>query len=226
MLSISGKIKAILFDMDGLLLDTEKIALLTFQEACRRNHFEPDLTVYNRCIGTTYNNTREILLKGYGRDFPIDEVYKDWGKIFQTETTEKPLPLKTGVLSLLNFLDRIGLRKGVVTSTRSEIALRNLTKANILPFFEFVVGGDQILNGKPHPEIYLTGCQKFNEKPGDCLALEDSDIGVLSAHNAGLQIIQVPDILEPSESTRALGHKIVKSLSEVEAILRQSLTNI
>ncbi len=123
----------------------------------------------------------------------------------------------------MQFLTQAGLKKAVITSTRTNIAKRNLSKAQLLPFFDFILGGDLISNGKPHPEIYLQGCQKFNEKPADCLALEDSDIGVFSAYNAGMRVIQVPDILEPSEEVKYLGHKIVRSLAEVEEIIKLSL---
>jgi len=95
-----------------------------------------------------------------------------------------------------------------------------LSNADLLGFFEFVLGGDQIKNGKPDPEIYMTGCSKLGVQPAFCLALEDSDNGVLAAFNAGMSIIQVPDLIVPSERVKPLGHRIVGSLFEVEKLLR------
>jgi HAD superfamily hydrolase (TIGR01509 family) len=214
-------INAIVFDMDGLLLDSEKIALETFTAACREHHFEPDLKIYFRCVGTTAVKTREILLEGYGPDFPFEKVYALWGQKFHQETWDKPIPLKPGAVSLLQYLEILHLPKALVTSTRQEVAVRELAHTRLLPFFEFVIGGDNIRNGKPHPEIYLTACTRLHADPSLCLALEDSNNGVLSAYRAGLQVIQVTDLLEPSPEVRALGHRIVKSLTEVEDLLRQ-----
>jgi HAD superfamily hydrolase (TIGR01509 family) len=207
-------LKAVIFDMDGLLLDTERIALSTFIEACRECHFEPDLEIYRQCIGTTYARTAEILISGYGKNFPIDAVSSLWERKFDTETLDKPVPLKEGALNLLQYLEYIGIKKAVVTSTNQANALRRLANAGILKFFRFVLGGDQIAKGKPDPEIYLTACQKLAEDPAMCLALEDSDNGDRSAVEVGLNVIQVPDLKEPSMEVKALGHKIVKSLAE------------
>ncbi|MFC1988858.1 HAD family hydrolase [Chloroflexota bacterium] len=213
------KYKAVIFDMDGLLIDSEKIALSMFVEACRENNFEPDINVYNRCIGGNRSRTREILLEGYGHDFPFEAIDELWRKKMAEESLNKPVPLKIGALPLLHDLEKAAVKKAVVTSTRQESALRILNNAQILHFFDFVLGGDQVSQGKPNPEIYLTACRKLGEEPANCLALEDSDNGVIAAFDAGLIVIQVPDLIEPSEKIKALGHKIVKSLKEVSGLL-------
>ena len=215
-----GNMNAVVFDLDGLLLDTERIALSTFVDSCREFGFDPDLRVYYKCIGTTFSRTKEILTDGYGKTFPLDAISELWSEKYHEETSDKPIPLKAGALSLLRYLEKEGVKKAIVTSTRQESARRWLANTEILHFFDFVLGGDQISNGKPNPEIYLTACHKLDEKPLNCLALEDSDNGVLSALNAGLVVIQVPDLVQPSADVRALGHRIAKSLVEVEKILR------
>jgi HAD superfamily hydrolase (TIGR01509 family) len=111
------------------------------------------------------------------------------------------------------------VKKAVVTSTNHSLAVKILTNAKINRYFDFVLGGDQISKGKPNPEMYLTACERLGEKPGDCLALEDSDNGVISAFEAGLTVIQVPDLVEPSAKVKALGHKVMQSLEEVLALL-------
>jgi len=213
------KYKAVIFDMDGLLIDSERVALSMFIEACRENNFEPDINIYNRCIGTTSYKTEEILKDGYGGDFPFEIISKLWEQKYLDEVSNKPVPLKPGVSSLLEHLEKEGVRKAVVTSTDKELALRKLTNAKIVPFFDFVLGRDQVVHGKPNPEIYLTACRMLGEEPANCLALEDSDNGVLAAYYAGLTVIQVPDLVEPSKKVKPLGHKIVKSLEEVIAVL-------
>ena len=207
--------------MDGLLLDSERIALSMFVDSCKEHNFEPNMEVYYRCIGTNASKTREILLEGHGNNFPYEAIAELWAKKYHEEALTKPVPMKEGVLSLLQYLKQEGVKKAVVTSTRKRNALIKLSNAKILHFFDIVLSGDQVLNGKPNPEVYLTASQKLNEPPTKCLALEDSDNGVLAAYNAGLTVMQVPDLKEPSVEIKALGHIIMKSLVEVECILRR-----
>jgi HAD superfamily hydrolase (TIGR01509 family) len=216
-----NKFHAIIFDMDGLLLDSEKIALSTFVASCRECNFEPDVKIYRRCLGTNFARTQEILLEGYGKEFPLEAIVGIWRKKYKEDQLSKPIPVKTGALSLLQYLEQKGIKKAVVTSTFQEGARIKLTNAKMVQFFDFILGGDQISNSKPDPEIYSKACQMLNEKPEVCLALEDSDNGVLSASKAGLTVIQVPDMLEPAPGIKELGHKIVKSLVEAEEIIRQ-----
>jgi len=216
-----NSINAIIFDMDGLLLDSERIALSTFIDSCKKHGFEPNIEVYYKCIGTNASKTKEILLEGYGKNFPYEAIIELWVKNNHEETLNKSVPLKKGVLSLLQYLEQKGVKKAVATSSRKKNALIKLANAKLLHFFDIVLGGDQVLNGKPNPEIYLTVSQKLNEEPIRCLALEDSDNGVLAAHDAGLTVIQVPDLNEPSVEIANLGHVIVKSLAEVEHMFKQ-----
>jgi HAD superfamily hydrolase (TIGR01509 family) len=206
--------------MDGLLLDTERISLKTFVEACQENGFEPDVNIYFRCIGTNEVRTKEILTDGYGTAFPYDAVTIRWRQKFNKEAYEKGAPLKSGVKELLSFLEQNQVRMAVVTSSRRDVAVKGLGNAGLLKYFEFVIGGDQISNGKPHPEIYQKACSDLGLPPKDCLALEDSDNGVRSAGGAGLQVIQVKDLLEPSAEVRALGYPLVNSLLDVQKYLK------
>jgi beta-phosphoglucomutase-like phosphatase (HAD superfamily) len=99
------KYSAVVFDMDGLLVDSERIALTTFIEACKIHGFAPDIEVYYKCIGTNSVRTSEIMTEGYGPDFPFQSVYDLWKKQYHFETLEKDLPLKKGALSLLEYLE-------------------------------------------------------------------------------------------------------------------------
>ena len=205
--------------MDGLLIDSEAIALAVSIEACREYGFELDISVYYRCIGTNEALAREILTAGHGSDFPYDLISTLFEEKYYNEVLNKPLPLKTGVLKLLNYLEKERVKKAVVTCTNHSLAVKELANAKINRYFDFVLGGDQISKGKPDPEMYLTACERLGEKPGDCLALEDSDNGVISAFEAGLTVIQIPDLVEPSVKVKTLGHRVMKSLEEVLALL-------
>ena len=217
-----NNIKAVIFDMDGLLLDTERVALSTFVAACRKHDFEPDVNIYYKCIGTNDVRTKEILLEGYGRDFPYEAINELWRDLYHIETWEKPISPKAGALNLLQHLEQRGMRRVVVTSSHHSSALKKLANCKMLHYFDFVLGGDQVKQGKPHPEMYLTACARLGEEPAQCLALEDSDNGVRSATSAGLVVIQVPDLLSHSPEVKAFGHRIVRSLTEVETMMRRS----
>jgi len=206
--------------MDGLLLDTESIAISTFVEACKEYKFQPDMSVYHKCIGVDWSTTLEILSKGYGNNFALEAITNLWKEKIDQEMLGKPMRTKTGVLKILTYLEKENVKMAVVTSTRTEIAQRALYNAKIDRFFLFIMGGDQIITSKPNPESYLTACHILDEKPSECLALEDSDNGVLAAFHAGLEVIQVPDLLPPSTEVRTLGHKIVESLEEVKNLLK------
>lgn len=205
------KVKAVVFDMDGLLLDSERVVLEDFIASCREFGYEPDIEVYYKCIGCNKDRTKEIMLTGYGPDFPYKAVNDSW----YSKAGKKPMPLKRGVLDLLQHLDRRALRKVVVTSTQRYWANKMLAESGILPHFDFLVCGDDITRSKPEPDIYLKACEKLNLPPSACLALEDSDNGVLSAFRAGMQVIQIPDLLPPSDKVKGLGHHITASLDDV-----------
>ena len=213
------RFKALIFDMDGLLLDTETIALKAFQESALELGLTLDLAVYYRCIGTTHARTQEILKEGYGPDFPYENIAKLWNKKFTDTVENYPIPLKEGVRVLLEYLNISNVPAAIVTSTRYSTALKMLGNAKILEYFAFVIGGDQIVLGKPNPEIYLKACQRLNVSSKASLALEDSENGVRSALAAGLTVIQIPDLIQPSVELIALGHQIMKSLIEVKQYL-------
>lgn len=205
--------------MDGLLLDTETISRDTFIQACAEYNYRPDLTAYYTCIGTNTARVKQILSDGYGRDIPFEAVYRLWKDMYNRIVVNEPVPLKSGALELLQRLASGDTKTAVVTSTERALALRKLANAGIDRFFDFVLGGDQVARSKPEPDMYLTAVSSLSEVPADCLALEDSDNGVLSACRAGLTVIQVVDLVQPSEEVRALGHRIVKSLDEVTELL-------
>lgn len=214
-------IQAVIFDMDGLLLDTERLSLATFMQACEQCGFEPKRDVYLDCVGSNREKTRQILLDGHGEAFPLDAVCEDWDKNYRRVTLEQPIPVKTGAKELLQFLSGTHVKIGLATSTQKAMAVKKLLNASIEHYFEFILGGDQVSQGKPHPEIYRKVAAQFNVSPENCLAFEDSNTGVKSAYNAGMNVIQVPDLVEPSAEVKAFNHLVVSSLDEVSKLFNE-----
>jgi HAD superfamily hydrolase (TIGR01509 family) len=210
------KHSAVIFDLDGLLLDTERPALRAFDEACECMRLTLDRSIYLQCIGTTEFRTREILVEALGEAALYDELRRAWGERY---ALQGPASLKDGAVELLQTMNRSGVPIALATSTFYEKAMEKLRRAEILDYFNAIVTGDQVARGKPDPEIYLQAAMKLNALPGLCVAIEDSDNGVRAAHAAGMTVIQVPDLAPPADDVRALGHLVLESLRDVESRL-------
>jgi HAD superfamily hydrolase (TIGR01509 family) len=132
---------------------------------------------------------------------------------------EQPVPLKKGVTALLTMLKDKNIPTALATSTVYEIAVKKLKNAQIVDYFNEIVSGDMVLQSKPHPEIYLTAAARIGIKPEHCIALEDSEAGVRAAHAAGMRVFQVPDLIQPSNEFRKLGHTVIDSLEALVPLL-------
>jgi len=210
--------EAVIFDMDGLLLDSEKIALDTFLHACHAFELDDETDLFMSLVGTNQKLGTEILKKGLGSRVDVEMFIQVWEGKYEERTAIQLVPVKAGVLELLNHLKLIEVPAVVATSTQTERAERKLRNSKILSFFEFIVGGDQVIRSKPDPEIYLKAAEYLKVDPQKCLALEDSENGVISAFKAGCTVIQIPDLVKPSNELKQLGHRILDSLNDVRKI--------
>ncbi|ASJ71210.1 HAD family hydrolase [Granulosicoccus antarcticus] len=205
---------AAIFDMDGLLIDSETIALRTFQMICDQHQLGDQFSLYQQLLGTNDATTLIILSNHLPAAISVEAFMQDWMSLYE-EQTLTAVPLMNGVLELLDYLEASGIPKSVATSTRTELAHSKLSNSGILHRFTHVTCGDQVDNGKPAPDIYLKAAQRLQVDPARCLALEDSPIGVTAALAAGMQVIQIPSLVQPDAETIALGHKILNDLHEV-----------
>lgn len=206
--------KAAIFDMDGLLLDTERICMNCFMEAGRLIGYAVDPNVYLACIGTNHARSKSILIEGHGRDFPYEEISALWSERYLEKILENPIPIKAGALELLRDIVESGTPIALATSTAYEHAQIKLRNSKLYDYFDFIIGGDQVANGKPDPEIYLKAAAELNVAPSNCVAFEDSENGVRAALAAGIYVVQVPDLVVPSKELESMGHTILSSLGE------------
>ncbi len=171
-------------------------------------------------IGTTRKWTRDHFLKCFGEEYPYDRIRKTVDDAFVRCRREGKIPLKPGARQILDRLDGNGLRLALASSTYREIVEPEMEAVGLLGCFEQIVCGDEILNGKPAPDIFLEAAARLRVDPADCLVLEDSINGVRSACSAGMPVIMIPDVKQPDDEIRMMAAAICPDLaSACERIL-------
>lgn len=206
--------EAVIFDMDGTLLDTESVFRTVVFEVCTELGFEMTDAVHMSMVGGSHEHTNRLLVEAYGVSFPYS-LFDERCRVIMRGRTHSGVPIKPGALELVTELRERNIPTAVATSSRNPHAQHHLTAAGLLHLFETVVTRDDVVNPKPHPEPYLTAARRLGVDPLACLALEDSHAGVRAAHAAGMQTVMVPDLVHPSEEIRALGIAVMESLDHV-----------
>ena len=213
--------KAVVFDMDGVLFDTEIVCMKAWMAVAERRGLSGMEEIFNQVIGLNANDSRLIVLKAYGEDFDYPGFRQEAAEFFQKDIRENGLPVKPGAPEILEWLKGSGYKVGLASSTRSESVLSHLKQAEMEDYFSVVVTGDMIEHSKPRPDIYLLACSRLGVEPEQAYAIEDSPNGVRSAHAAGMWTIMVPDMIAPDEEMRRLSRVILKDMTEVMAYLLQ-----
>ena len=222
MLSIS-ECKAIIFDMDGLLIDTERLALKAWQLAGADFGFPISDEIFISMVGRNRRDRDCTLVEIFGSDFPVDAVGKRYRTYVDGWIDEGKLAVKSGVLELLDFLYKISMPRAVATSTEYDRAIYKLSLTNLLDHFPIVIAGDQVQKGKPAPDIFLAAAAQLGVLPEGCLVLEDSDAGIQAAYDAGMTPVMIPDMKPPSEKSRTFAHRTFGGLGEFHNYFRKSL---
>lgn len=215
------KISAVIFDMDGVIFDTEKLGSILWKKASEEFGYPITDEVYKETIGVNIKETERIFKKYLGDNYPFDEIYKRKIQLTEDHIEKNGLPIKTGLFELLEFLEDKKVPKAIATSTERERALYLLKKADIDKRFEVIVCGDEVEKSKPEPDIFLLASQKLTVKPQECIVLEDSDNGILAAYRAGMIPILVLDYNTPSSETLQRAYKVFNSLLEVREFLKE-----
>jgi HAD superfamily hydrolase (TIGR01509 family) len=216
-------INAVIFDMDGLMLDTEPLYKSAWQRAAVECGFPISEELYFELIGRTRIDSENILCSAFGQEFPL-ELFRNVCRRCEADVFEHVLPpKKPGLDGLLELLDSRRVPKAIATSTDRQQATRQLGGLHLLERFDALATGDDVKNGKPSPDLFLLAAHKLNVAPSDCLVLEDSEAGVIAAHRAGMQAYIVPDLKLPTPAVEELTNGRFDSLVAVERLLRQHL---
>lgn len=214
--------KAIIFDMDGLMIDSERV---TYQEYVKKLHMlgHDDFTedLYKHCLGKNKPGICKVFTDHYGDNFPMKEVWDDV-HVWIDESLRNHVPKKDGLDELLQYLKTHGYKTIVATSSARVRVDEILKNAEIVDYFDDSICGDEVKHGKPDPEIFLTACQKLGVTPDEALVLEDSEAGILAAYNGRIDVICVPDMKYPEPDYASKATKIVDSLKDVIDYLESS----
>lgn len=216
------KIDAIIFDMDGVLIDSERISFNCYKEVLKDYEYEIKEEFYVKFIGRNVDGIKEVMLEEYGEDFPFDEIYKKKANLAYEFTNKNGVRIKPDVHELIDYLNQENYKIAVATSTRRVRALELLEEAKIKEKVDFVVCGDQVSNSKPDPEIFLKAAEGLNVEPEKCIVIEDSDAGITAAHAANMTGIHVPDMKVLEEETKKLAFKICENLIDVRYFLEEN----
>ena len=216
---IAERPAAVILDMDGVMLDTEPLAARAWRDAARDLGIEFDDAVTLRLIGLNFPDCRAMLRAHHGDNYPVDELMRKWHGAYDAITEREGVTLKPGVMELLQWLEREGIRKGVATSTRRSRAEAKLASAGVRGYVSVLVGGDEIARGKPAPDIFIEAAARLGIEAPHCIVIEDSEPGVRGALAARMTPIMVPDMQPPSDALLELGPLVLPTLHEVRAHL-------
>src|SRR5471032_864126 len=220
-MTLPRPVAAVVFDMDGLLFDTEKLYAQAAMSAAREIGGELSLEVFYRIVGTTLQENRRVLLEHYGESWPFDEMRVVWGRHFEV-LAETDLALKPGALALLDLLDELGLPRAIATSSSRETVTHHLSSHDLGDRFHHVVAHGDYVAGKPAPDPFLKAAERLCVDSRDCLALEDSLNGVRSASAAGMMTVMVPDLIQPTEEIRGLCAVVAAGLGDLPPLILSS----
>lgn len=214
-------IKALIFDQDGLLFDSERIVRRSWNIAGEELGY-PGLGehIYNT-LGFNLIRRTQYFKETIGADFPMDAFNLITRKAFSKIQEKEGVPLKPGVKELLEYGRENGLRMAVATSSRKVYSEGLLKSGGIYGYFDAHVTGDMIAKAKPDPEIYRKACGCVGVKPEEAMALEDAPNGIRAAHAAGMYPVMVPDLVKPDEEIKKLCFRVCGSLEEVPDILKK-----
>jgi len=219
-------IKAVIFDMDGLMFDTENLNRKGWYSAGAKHGYEMTDEIIFSHIGTDLDTTRRLMTEHFikdHKDFNFDELRAERIEFTHDYIIEHGMPLKKGLNELLALLNAHDFKIAMATSSGRELVDFYLAHADVKYKFEHIITWQPGMKGKPAPDIFLAAAQELEVKPEECLVLEDSYNGIRAAHAANMNVIMIPDLLKPTPEILKLADAILEDLTQVIKFIKQSV---
>jgi HAD superfamily hydrolase (TIGR01509 family) len=214
----AGKFKAAIFDMDGLLIDSERAISEAWLAGARELGFSLEMADFVRVIGTAVQQSTALLIEIMGSEEAMRATAAKAHSLLPQSGGGGPVfPLKTGALALLEALHAAGIPCAVASSSSVDEIRHRLGHVDVLKYFRAIAGGNEVAHGKPDPALYLLAAARLGVAPEDCIAFEDSENGARAAQAAGVRVVIVPDLKHPPEDVAARAHGVIASLAEAIA---------
>lgn len=214
------KIDLVIFDMDGLMFDTETVSREAWKIAGEKVNIPVDDNLFSEFLGTNSTHITNLLINKFGEDSLYKELISERNILSDKLIDTNGLGVKKGLKELLTHLKQNNIKRAVATSTSRERAIKLLTLGDVVNDFDYIICGDEVVESKPNPEIFLKVAEKLNVKPENCIVLEDSRFGIYAAKSAGMNAIMVPDLLEPDEELLGIIYNKVDDLEEVIKLIK------
>lgn len=212
--SNTGAIKAVIFDMDGTLVDSERVSVAAWADAGRQMGIDFPPELIHSFIGRHVTSINAQLAEVLGSEELAAEARRVHTELFDTRCVTE-LELKPGARESIDALRRVGLAVGLATSTQRHRALERLERFGLEDAFDSITCGNEVENSKPAPDIFLEAARRMDADPARCAVVEDSFNGVRAGHAAGMQVFMVPDIVQPIEEITVLCAAVLDSLHEL-----------
>jgi HAD superfamily hydrolase (TIGR01509 family) len=215
-------VEAAIFDMDGLLIDTEAVYIEAYHAAAQAIGTKMPLELCHAMIGMPTRECEAMIQHHFGPAFSVEQFQARFNEHARL-MLDADVPVKPGAVELLVWLGERGLPLAIATSSRATTVQRHLGRAGLLGHFKAITTRHDVERGKPHPDVYLEAARRLGVAPERCIAFEDSNVGLTAAHAAGTMAIMVPDIVPPSPEVLAKCLKVVPDLHAALKLLQEHL---